>query len=158
MRDKNSKLAFWLVCHHNPSSWINMSYQKGRKGVLFSCWTSCGCQRKKENVLLSLVTLRRKMLENRRRLIPCSVIEGDGCGARRGVQGLLRTSVQDVNICSKSQIIWHSDNNTLNVRFKMRRFLFMPACVVLKSNIMKIWTSLYFHFFSPPSQPYFACP
>lgn len=52
--DKNNKLTFSLVCHHNPSSWINVSYQKGRKEVLFSCWTSCGCWQR-ENELLGLV-------------------------------------------------------------------------------------------------------
>lgn len=104
---------------------------------------------KKENLLLSLVSLRREMLQNLSRLIPCSVIEGDGCSARRGVQGLLRTSVQDVNICSKRQIIWPSYNNTLNAYFKMWRSILMLVCVVFKEIIMKILRSSDIHFFFP---------
>lgn len=41
---------------------------------------------------------------------PCSVIKGDGCCARRCIQSLLRTSVQDVNIweCNERQITSHT--------------------------------------------------
>lgn len=39
-----SRLTVWQVCHHNPSSWTNVSCRRGRILVWFSCWTSCGCQ------------------------------------------------------------------------------------------------------------------
>lgn len=46
--------------------------------------------------------------------LPCSVIKRDGCCARRCIQSLLRTSVQDVNLFKHTQVQLHTC--TLNNR------------------------------------------
>ena len=60
-------------------------------------------------------------------MLPCSVIKGDGCSARRGVQGFLRPGVQDVNICRMRPITLHSNSNKLINKVSVCRTFFSAA-------------------------------